>query len=342
MPLLISALALLLAQAPQVQQPRRNVTNVPPKFIGIQGSLTPEQRLKVSSAIEQWRSKFAPTFSMLKQDPEQLAAETRKRLSRLSMKGANNHDIFRDTTMWVGPTVHNIVGFRAVDVTHATTDIENSAGLVAPPNLPANLTQRPRGISLPQTPSSPPTQPGGSSQGAALREFDLALPMTERSTFDNGSAFEGDRTLHLFNGGQIISPTWSTKISMGQVLPLDGAPMSVAVDVDLATDREYYAGAFTAYASIGTSMKISVQDLQGTELATSTVELGRAIAPFIGQANPHFVAPMSVRLPVAEPHGQQVKVVIQAESSSTLFGPGVVSEDVRITVTRVHVGWIPA
>ena len=339
--MLIPALVALLIQTPQVQPRRPARPEV--HFIGIRSELSQEQRIKVSAAIEQWRTKFAPTFATLGLEPQELANQARSRLATMSMKSPANHDVIRQTVMWIGPTVHGIVGFKAADVTRATNEIESSAGVVAPPTLPPNLGQRPNGVSLPPDSQAPTTPPNaGAGQGAALREFDLTMPLQERSAFDNGSSFDGDNTFHLFNGGQIISPTWTTRISMGQVIPFESAPRSVAVDIDLATDREYLAAAFTAYASISSSLRVSLQDLEGNELASTEVDLGGAIAPFIGQSNPRITAPITVRVPTAEAHGQQVKLVIEADSRSNLFGPGVVSEDVRVAIRKIHVSWIPS
>jgi hypothetical protein len=333
--ILLPAIFLLAPQTKPVQlRPQASKVLLPAP----QPALDAQQRLQAFSAIERWRPKFGPTFASLALDPEQLALEARSKLAAMNFKAASNHKVIEQATMWMGPTVHRIVGFNAAYVNQATNDIRTATGIQAPSNVPVDLTPTPSALGVPST-AQPPS---GGSPGAALREFDLALPLTERSVFDNGSAFEGDSTIHIFNGGQIISPSWSTKISLGQVLPLEAPPAAVAVNVELATDREYFAGAFTAYATISASMTIAVTNLEGAVLSSSNVDLGGAAAPFIGQATPHFVAPITVQLPTADAGGRGVKLVITARSHSTLIGPGAVAEDVRVSVRKVHVSWIPS
>lgn len=326
----LASLALILAQTPPSAAPQ------------VRTPLSLERMRSVGEVIEKWRSRFAPTFSSLSLDPEQLATETRQRLAGMNPKSAKNQDVVMQTLLWLGPTTHSVVGFNEAEVTQATKDLLTAAGVQGPANLPRTMKGRPNGLILPNAREEAAPVVTGVLSGSTVREYDLTLPLQERSTPDGGSTFPDGNTLQMFNSGQAVNPNWATKISFGQLLPFELPTSEVAVEVKLSTDRLYMVGALGAYATISSGLTVSLQDENGKILSSQRVDLGGATAPFIGQFSPHTQAPLTISVPAIKTQGLPIKLVIAGDSGSTLLGPGVVSEDVRVTVTRVRVSWIPS
>lgn len=295
-----------------------------------------KSQAKAAAFMKRWSPKANQALKSQGYDPEKLATEMRARLKGMSAKDRDlNKKILNDVGVWSKPVVTEIVARNQQTVTGATRDMAAS-GLATPPSAAAIGHAR-----VPNFPNKPSDQSGSTKGTPALQEFDLALPLDEHSTYDDGSSFLGDQ-IHIFNGGQIISPNWSTRISAAKAVTLPSHAMTLGLDIDLATDREYFAGAFIAYAYIGSSVTVAIQDMEGHDLASREISLGGATAPFIGQSHPHIneTVPVTLSLDRFEHGIREFKVRVTGYSRSTLLGPGVVSDDVLIGVRRVHVRWI--